>query len=221
MTGSRWSFYVDPIGEYMKISWNDFVEECRNCQACPLSKTRKNVVIYRGSVVAPIMFVGEGPGANEDEQGLPFVGQAGQLLQLLLDAQGFSMEDFHIANVVKCRPPENRVPTEAEAKTCKVLLGKQILISKPKIIVLLGKTAYTLFTGDKMAKMTEIRGKFFEKNGYYILPTFHPAYILRNNNERIKLWKDIALVREKAEELGLMKPLPSAPDMPTARPSGK
>ncbi|MBP5185831.1 MAG: uracil-DNA glycosylase [Clostridiales bacterium] len=205
----------------MKISWSDFVEQCNTCEACPLAKTRKNVVIYRGSAVAPIMFVGEGPGATEDEQGLPFVGQAGRLLQLLLDAQGFSAKDFHIANVVKCRPPENRVPTDAEAAACKKLLGTQILLCKPKIIVLLGKTAYTLFTGDKNAKMTQIRGAFIEKNGYLILPTFHPAYILRNNNERVKLWKDIEMVRKKAEEMGLMEPLPGAPDMPTERPSSK
>ncbi len=203
----------------MKISWNDFVKQCESCQACPLGATRTNVVIYRGSVVAPIMFVGEGPGATEDEQGLPFVGQAGRLLQLLLDAQGFSTENYHIANVVKCRPPENRVPTEQEAAACKKLLGTQILICKPKIIVLLGKTAYTLFTGDKNAKMTQIRGAFIEKNGYLIMPTFHPAYILRNNNERIKLWKDIEQVRRKAEEMGLMERLPAQPDMPTERPS--
>ena len=203
----------------MKISWNDFVEQCQNCQACDLAATRTNVVIYRGNVVAPIMFVGEGPGATEDEQGLPFVGQAGRLLQLLLDAQGFTTNDYHIANVVKCRPPENRVPTDQEAAACKKLLGTQILICKPKIIVLLGKTAYTLFTGDKNAKMTQIRGAFIEKNGYLILPTFHPAYILRNNNERIKLWKDIDMVRRKAEEMGLISPLPVQPDMPTERPS--
>ena len=183
----------------MKISWNDFVKQCESCQACPLGATRTNVVIYRGSVVAPIMFVGEGPGATEDEQGLPFVGQAGRLLQ--------------------CCPPENRVPTEQEAAACKKLLGTQILICKPKIIVLLGKTAYTLFTGDKNAKMTQIRGAFIEKNGYLIMPTFHPAYILRNNNERIKLWKDIEQVRRKAEEMGLMERLPAQPDMPTERPS--
>ncbi len=205
----------------MKISWNEFVEQCKNCHACPLSETRKNVVVYRGSVPSPIMFVGEGPGATEDEQGLPFVGQAGRLLQLLLDAQGFEMKDFHIANVVKCRPPENRVPTEAEASSCKPLLATQILITKPKIIVLLGKTAYTLFTGDKNAKMTEIRGRFIEKNGYLIMPTFHPAYILRNNNERIKLWQDIDIVRRKAVEMGLMDPLNTEPDMPTERPSSK
>lgn len=203
----------------MKISWNDFVEQCQNCQACDLAATRTNVVIYRGNVVAPVMFVGEGPGATEDEQGLPFVGQAGRLLQLLLDAQGFTANDYHIANVVKCRPPENRVPTDQEAAACKKLLGTQILICKPKIIVLLGKTAYTLFTGDKNAKMTQIRGAFIEKNGYLILPTFHPAYILRNNNERIKLWKDIDMVRRKAEEMGLISPLPVQPDMPTERPS--
>ena len=205
----------------MKISWNEFVKQCEDCHACPLSETRTNVVIYRGSVIAPVMFVGEGPGATEDEQGLPFVGQAGRLLQLLLDAQGFTTGDYHIANVVKCRPPENRVPTDAEAAACKKLLGTQILMAKPKIIVLLGKTAYTLFTGDKNAKMTQIRGAFIEKNGYLILPTFHPAYILRNNNERVKLWKDIAMVRKKAEEMGLMEPLPIQPDMPTERPSSR
>ena len=176
----------------MKISWNDFVKQCESCQACPLGATRTNVVIYRGSVVAPIMFVGEGPGATEDEQGLPFVGQAGRLLQLLLDAQGFSTENYHIANVVKCRPPENRVPTEQEAAACKKLLGTQILICKPKIIVLLGKTAYTLFTGDKNAKMTQIRGAFIEKNGYFIMTTYHPAYALRNPANKMPIYEDMS-----------------------------
>ena len=191
----------------MKISWNDFVKQCESCQACPLGATRTNVVIYRGSVVAPIMFVGEGPGATEDEQGLPFVGQAGRLLQLLLDAQGFSTENYHIANVVKCRPPENRVPTEQEAAACKKLLGTQILICKPKIIVLLGKTAYTLFTGDKNAKMTQIRGAFIEKNGYFIMTTYHPAYALRDPKQKIPIYEDMGKVRAKLEELGIFKPL--------------
>ena len=185
----------------MKISWNDFVKQCESCQACPLGATRTNVVIYRGSVVAPIMFVGEGPGATEDEQGLPFVGQAGRLLQLLLDAQGFSTENYHIANVVKCRPPENRVPTEQEAAACKKLLGTQILICKPKIIVLLGKTAYTLFTGDKNAKMTQIRGAFIEKNGYLIMPTFHPAYLLRNPASKKEAWTDFQAIRDAYREV--------------------
>ena len=205
----------------MEDSWELLRADCKNCMRCDLGKTRRNLVFGVGNESARVMFVGEGPGATEDEQGLPFVGQAGRLLQLLLDAQGFSTKDFHIANVVKCRPPENRVPTDAEAAACKKLLGTQILLCKPKIIVLLGKTAYTLFTGDKNAKMTQIRGAFIEKNGYLILPTFHPAYILRNNNERVKLWKDIEMVRRKAEEMGLMEPLSSAPDMPTERPSSK
>ena len=201
--------------------WEAFEAKCRACSNCGLREGCTNVVIYRGGRHAPLMIIGEAPGEQEDLQGLPFVGQAGRLLQLLLDAQGFSAKDFHIANVVKCRPPENRVPTDAEAAACKKLLGTQILLCKPKIIVLLGKTAYTLFTGDKNAKMTQIRGAFIEKNGYLILPTFHPAYILRNNNERVKLWKDIEMVRKKAEEMGLMEPLPGAPDMPTERPSSK
>jgi len=202
----------------MAYTWKDFMNECENCQACDLAKTRKNVVVYRGAVEAPLMLIGEGPGANEDEEGLPFVGQAGRLLSLLLDAYDLEAKDYHICNVVKCRPPENRVPTIDEAHACKPLLAKQIRFAKPKVIVLLGKTAYTFFTGDNITPISKVRGQFIEKNGYYIMPTFHPAYILRNNNERVTLWRDIGLVRNKLSELGLVEPLRTLPEMPTERP---
>lgn len=200
----------------MEYRWPDFVEECNRCHACSLSETRNNVVIYRGSIEAPLMFVGEGPGANEDLAGKPFVGQAGRLLNLLLEAYDFSPNDYHICNIVKCRPPENRVPTIAEAKTCMPLLAKQIRFAKPKVIVLLGKTAYKYFmnTDDAIGK---VRGTFIDKNGYLILPTYHPAYILRNNTERITLWNDIGTVRSKMESLGLIPPLEKIPDMPSGR----
>jgi len=200
----------------LPYNWTDFVDECKLCKACSLSGTRKNVVIYRGAVRAPLMLVGEGPGANEDLQGLPFVGQAGRLLDLLLQAYGFSTDDFHICNIVKCRPPENRVPTVDEAKSCMPLLAKQIRFAKPKIIVLLGKTAYKYFLNTDEPIGT-VRGRFIEKNDFLILPTFHPAYILRNNNERITLWRDIGLVREKMEALGLITPLTDIPGMPEGR----
>jgi DNA polymerase len=200
----------------MSYAWADFVEECKQCKACPLCETRNNVVVIRGSVRAPLMLIGEGPGANEDLQGLPFVGQAGKLLDLLLSAYGFSGDDYHICNIVKCRPPENRVPTAEEAKACMPLLAKQIRFGRPKIIVLLGKTAYKYFMSTEEA-IGKVRGRFIEKNDFLILPTFHPAYILRNNNERITLWRDIGLVREKMEELGLIAPLSDIPMMPKGR----
>jgi len=200
----------------MDYTWPDFVSECENCTNCQLSKTRKNVVIYRGAIEAPLMFVGEGPGASEDEQGIPFVGQAGRLLTLLLEAYGFSSSDYHICNIVKCRPPENRVPTLDEAKCCMPLLAKQIRFAKPKVIVLLGATAYKYFLNSD-EPISKVRGNWIEKSKFLILPTFHPAYILRNNRERVTLWRDIGLVRSKMEQLGLIDPLPLLPEMPSGR----
>ncbi len=200
----------------MSYTWSDFLDECKRCTACSLSGTRKNVVISRGAIRAPLMLVGEGPGANEDQQGIPFVGQAGRLLDLLLKAYGFSEDDFHICNIVKCRPPENRVPTAEEAKACMPHLAKQIRFAKPKIIVLLGKTAFKYFMNND-EPIGQVRGRFIEKNDYLIFPTFHPAYILRNNNERITLWRDIGLVRAKMEELDLISSLTDIPKMPDGR----
>jgi DNA polymerase len=200
----------------MEYSWNDFLLECKDCTNCGLSSTRKNVVIYRGDVEAPLMIVGEGPGATEDEMGLPFVGQAGRLISLLLDAYGFPPESYHICNIVKCRPPENRVPTREESRACMPLLAKQIRFVKPKLILLLGSTAYKYFLNPD-EPISKARGRFIEKSKFLILPTFHPAYILRNNNERVTLWQDIGLIRAKMEELGFLEPLPGIPDMPTGR----
>jgi uracil-DNA glycosylase family 4 len=200
----------------VNYTWPDFLTECRQCKQCPLSASRKNVVIYRGAIEAPLMIVGEGPGAHEDEQGEPFVGQAGRLLNLLLEAYGFTPNQYHICNIVKCRPPENRVPTQEEAKSCLPLLAKQIRFAKPKVIVLLGGTAYKYFLNPEES-ISKARGNWIEKSKFLIMPTFHPAYILRNNRERISLWKDIGMVRNKLEELGLMDPLTVPPDMPAGR----
>ncbi len=200
----------------LPAAWQQFIDLCENCTQCSLSQTRNHAVIWRGAVDAPLMIIGEGPGAEEDARGEPFVGQAGRLLDLLLKAYGLDESTYHIGNIVKCRPPENRVPTEDEAKSCRPLLAKQFNLVKPKVIVLLGATAYKYFTGGSEG-ITKIRGQWIEKNGYLILPTFHPAYILRNNRERIRLWEDIGLVRSKLEELGIMPPQVVQPEMPTGR----
>jgi uracil-DNA glycosylase family 4 len=196
--------------------WLQFLEDCDLCRDCGLGQSRQNVVVYRGAIRAPLMIIGEGPGAEEDLQGKPFVGAAGRLLDLLLTALGFTNDSYHIGNIVKCRPPENRAPTEDEAKACRPLLARQFRFVKPAYIVLLGATAYKYFTGQNEG-ITKIRGQWIEKNGYHILPTFHPAYILRNNRERVKLFEDLALVRAAMEADGLIAPLTEPPSMPEGR----
>jgi DNA polymerase len=198
------------------LAWQQFLQDCANCRQCPLGQTRRQAVVWRGSCSSDLMFIGEGPGAEEDEKGQPFVGAAGRLLDLLLIGHGLDAEHYHICNIVKCRPPQNRVPTPEEAKACRPLLGRQFRLVKPKVIVLLGATAYKYFTGGQEG-ITKIRGQWIEKNGYHILPTYHPAYILRNNNERGKLWDDIGLARRKMEEMGLLEPLVHQPAMPQGR----
>lgn len=200
----------------MPKSWQQFITACESCKNCELYKSRKNVVVLKGSINAPLMIIGEGPGAEEDEQGLPFVGASGRLLDLLLQAYGLSPEYYHICNIVKCRPPENRAPTPDEAKACKKLLASQFNMVKPKVIILLGATAYKYFTNNTDG-ISKVRGQWIEKNGYFIMPTFHPAYILRNNTQRIHLWHDIGMVRNKLEELELAGPFSYQPDMPTGR----
>ena len=200
----------------ISTAWQQFVEECQQCRNCSLGQTRRQAVVWRGALQAPLMFIGEGPGAEEDERGQPFVGAAGRLLDLLLTASGLEPDIFHICNIVKCRPPQNRVPAPEEAKACKRLLASQFRLVRPKIIVLLGATAYKYFTGSNDA-ISKVRGEWIEKNSTLILPTFHPAYILRNNNERGKLWEDINRVRTKMEELGFLKPLQHQPAMPQGR----
>lgn len=192
-------------------TWDDFIAVCGVCRTCALSETRTNVVVWRGSVQAPLMIIGEGPGADEDQQGRPFVGAAGRLLDLGLDAFALTGELCHIANIVKCRPPGNRVPSEDEARACRPLLAAQFRFVRPRIILLLGATAFHCFTG-LTEGITKARGKWIEKSGYLILPTLHPAYILRNNRERIHLWNDLASVRAKLEELGLAPSLDSHPE---------
>lgn len=178
----------------------DLYEPYKNCHACPLGNLgRKNVVFGEGNPDTRLLFIGEAPGKDEDEQGRPFVGRSGQLLNKVLEACGISREDIFITNIVKCRPPNNRLPHPSESSICKsILLYNQIKIIRPKIICTLGSHALQSLIGDEIdeiLKITKVRGKIFKKDGILIIPTYHPAYILRNKNELETFMKDITLVK--------------------------
>ena len=184
--------------------WDAFETSCRDCHKCDLRAGANNVVIYRGSRTAPLMIVGEAPGRNEDLEGKPFVGQSGELLQNLIGSYGIKESDYHICNIVKCRPPENRRPTPAEIKACKPLFARQFIMAAPKVILLCGSTAYEGFFGVKPV-MKDVRGFFVEKKGYYIMTTYHPAYALRNPANKIPIYEDMGKVKEKLVELGCLE----------------
>ncbi len=182
------------------LSWEELEDQCTNCTKCSLGGTRTRIVIERGSRQAPLMFIGEGPGRHEDEQGKPFVGPAGQLLDLLLEGLMFRADDYYICNIVKCRPPENRVPTDEEAEKCLPYLRNQVALIRPKIIVCLGATAMKYIV-DKEARITQIRGQWIERKGYWIMPTFHPAALLRDDSKKTHMFEDMKKVRNKLIEL--------------------
>lgn len=159
-------------------------KECNNCYKCDLGKTRNNLVFSDGNTNAKIMLIGEAPGADEDATGTPFVGRAGKLLTKLIEETGFSRaDDFYIANTVKCRPPENRVPTDQEKELCEKYLLEQIKILKPKVIVLCGATSAKSFLGNKI-KISQIRGQWYKiLDNIDATVIFHPSYLLRNHSE--------------------------------------
>ena len=179
---------------------------CRGCQRCGLAATRTNVVVSRGSSTAPVLIIGEGPGQQEDEQGKPFVGKSGQLLEKILESVRFNTEtDVYICNIVKCRPPENRVPTPVEVNACKGYLLEQIRLVDPKIILLTGATALKSLLGVKEG-ISKVRGQWMEWEGRLCMPIFHPAYLLRNQTRdkgspKWLMWQDIQAVKAKVEEL--------------------
>lgn len=182
------------------LSWDELIKECRNCTKCDLCKTRTNVVIGRGNINADLMLIGEGPGRQEDEQGLPFVGAAGKLLDLLLNALYIKEDMYYVANIVKCRPPSNRVPYEEEAQECLPYLRNQVRLINPEIIVCLGATAIKYII-DKNAKITQIRGQWFKKQQFWIMPTFHPAALLRDETKKALMWEDFKKVKQKMDEI--------------------
>jgi len=180
------------------------------CQKCPLAATRTHVVIERGNRQARVMAIGEGPGQTEDETGLPFVGKAGQLLDKILAAVGFGEDNTYICNVVKCRPPGNRVPTDEEMAACRPYLLEQIRLIDPPILLLLGATALRGVTGSRDG-ITKARGQWRQWEGRWVMPLFHPSYLLRNQSRepgspKWLTWQDIQAVRAKYEELGSPNP---------------
>jgi len=190
-------------------------EDLGDCTRCPLHKQgRKQIVFGVGNPKAELMFVGEGPGADEDEQGEPFVGRAGQLLNNMIKAMGITREQVYIANIVKCRPPGNRTPEREECETCSPFLMRQIAVIKPKVIVALGAVAAKTLLA-MSASMAQLRGRFYEFkpagvrsndpdwNGCKLAVTYHPAFLLRDPRQKGEAWKDLQMVMK---ELGLKAP---------------
>lgn len=192
------------------ISLDLLAERARACRRCPLAEGRKTVVFGEGNPQAALMFVGEGPGEVEDDTGRPFVGPAGQLLTQILASVGISRDEVYIANIVKCRPPGNRVPTRPEMEACWEWLAAQIALIRPRIIVTLGNTPTGWFL-DSPEGITQLRGRFHRwKGGIEVFPMYHPSYLLRNPSKakgspKYQTWQDIQTVKER---LALLSPTP-------------
>ena len=169
--------------------------EIGDCTRCALSAGRNKIVFGDGDPNARLMFVGEGPGADEDAQGLPFVGRAGQLLNNMISATGLKREQVYIANIVKCRPPQNRTPEPEEANTCSPFLFQQIDVVRPEVIVALGSTAATYLLGAK-SSLSSLRGRTHNCRGTKLIVTYHPAYLLRTPGDKRKTWADLCLAKD-------------------------
>ena len=180
----------------MYETWEELEKSIENCNKCKLCKTRQNIVFGTGNKNAKLMLIGEGPGADEDRLGEPFVGRAGKLMDLAFEAIGLKREDVYIANIVKCRPPANRNPEDDEAMACMNYLRNQVILVKPEIIVLLGSVALKNILGKEYG-ITASRGKWIEKKEIKYMPTWHPAALLRDETKKIEFIKDLKLVIEE------------------------
>jgi DNA polymerase len=174
-------------------------EELGDCTRCKLHKTRTQIVFGVGNPRASLVFVGEAPGADEDAQGEPFVGRAGQLLTKIIEAMGMRREDVYICNIIKCRPPNNRTPEADEIVACQPFLLKQLQAIGPKFICALGGPATQTLLQTK-EPISRLRGKFYDFHGIPLLPTFHPAFLLRNPNEKKTVWEDMKLLMRRMQE---------------------
>ena len=184
-------------------SWEELERDALACVKCPLANGRTQVVFGVGNRGADLVFVGEGPGAEEDRQGIPFVGRAGQLLTRLIEGIGLTRDDVYICNVVKCRPPGNRTPERDECETCSPFLMRQIEAIRPKAIVALGAVAAKTLLAIN-APMSELRGRWYDFRGTKLAVTYHPAFLLRDPRQKKETWKDLQMVMK---DLGL--PLPT------------
>ena len=188
----------DDLSKQEKLDF--FAKEIAQCQLCPLAKGRRHVVFGAGDPDADLMFVGEAPGRDEDIQGVPFVGRAGQLLTKIIEAIDMTRQTVYIANIGKCRPPNNRAPLPDEMQACLPFLLRQIDIIQPKIICLLGATAVRGLL-DVKTGITKLRGRFIDWDGIRVMPTYHPAYLLRNPAAKRDVWEDMKLVRDTLSAL--------------------
>lgn len=170
-------------------------EDIGDCHRCKLHEHRRNIVFGEGNPQASLAFVGEGPGAEEDATGRPFVGRAGQLLDKIIGAIGLRREDVYIANIVKCRPPLNRTPERDEVETCEPFLFRQLMLIRPRVIVALGSPAFQCLLKTKDS-ITRARGEWREWNGIKVMPTFHPAFLLRSPDKKREVWEDMKKVRD-------------------------
>ena len=185
----------------MSMNYEELRAHCLSCQKCPLAATRTNVVFGVGNPHADVMFIGEGPGANEDAQGEPFVGRGGQLLDKFLAAVDLSRNsNIYIGNMVKCRPPQNRDPDPSEVSECIGYLQQQIQLIQPKIIVCLGRIS-ACYMIDKNFKVTKEHGQWVQKDGIWMMGTFHPAALLRNPNNKPLCFEDMLSLRSKILEV--------------------
>jgi uracil-DNA glycosylase family 4 len=187
-----------------KLRLVELEAEVRGCQKCGLHATRTQTVFARGNPESELCFVGEGPGADEDEQGFPFVGKAGQLLDRMIVAMGFARDDVYVCNIVKCRPPNNRKPEPAEMTACTPYLREQLEMVSPKVIVALGATSAFGLIG-MTGGITQTRGQWKLYRGIPVMPTFHPAYLLRTPSAKREVWSDLQAV---LKQLG--RPVPPA-----------
>jgi DNA polymerase len=176
-------------------SFEEIWADVGDCTRCPLHQERTNIVHTDGNRKARLMFVGEAPGADEDAQARPFVGRAGQLLTKIIEAIGLKREEVLIGNVNRCRPPSNRPPTPEEASMCKPFLLREIAVVQPEVIVVLGNTAMRNLLDIKQG-ITRVRGQFQDFHGVKVMPTFHPAYLLRDPSKKKETWEDLKKVRD-------------------------
>ena len=178
-------------------SISELADKYKSCQSCPLSKTRTNLVFGNGSINSKVIFIGEGPGADEDAQGKPFVGRAGRLLTKMINTIGIERDDVYITNIVKCRPPGNRNPTPAEISCCLPIIKQQLKILNPKLIVTLGNIPSKSLIPD-LPGITKVRGSIMKYQNWNVLPTFHPSYLLRNRSAMPLAWEDFKKIPDLA-----------------------
>lgn len=184
----------------MGMSWEQLESACTSCHECPLGDRRTNIVIGTGNRNADIMFVGEAPGADEDKTGIPFVGAAGKHLDKFLAAVGMKREDVYIANILKCRPPNNRDPLPEEQDVCIKYLREQVKLIKPKIIVCLGRISAMRLI-DPEFRITKMHGRFFKRGEFYICAVYHPSALLRDPSKNEDMYTDLKKVKAKLAEL--------------------